>query len=204
MPAQRYKWRIWCTTDARYEYVVSATSPTVCPVNAGHSVDLALVVITGERKQVPFGFTLPKETVGSATAQLVNDRPAVSFSTGVDAYGAIALLWPFETDPDAKLTLCFKIIVAASGSGANVVMEAKAKREAAGQDSGGAFSVSGTTTIAVTHANPGDTFAGEIDLDASAFAKDDSVAIQIGRKGTDAADVVDVTAHMIAVEGVYP
>ena len=41
-----HKYRIWCTTDSKGEYVIASAVPTTCPTNGGHTVDTSSVVIT--------------------------------------------------------------------------------------------------------------------------------------------------------------
>ncbi len=31
-------WEVYCVTDSQYERTLSVTKPTVCPVNAGHTI----------------------------------------------------------------------------------------------------------------------------------------------------------------------
>jgi len=38
-----YKWRIYCTTNSRFEVIWDTESPTVCPVNGGHGVNVGSV-----------------------------------------------------------------------------------------------------------------------------------------------------------------
>lgn len=39
------KYRVKCVTDDTYEYVWAEESPTVCPVNAAHTIDIALTSV---------------------------------------------------------------------------------------------------------------------------------------------------------------
>lgn len=39
------KYRVWCNTDSKYEYVWSETVPTTCPIDTGHSIDTAKTVV---------------------------------------------------------------------------------------------------------------------------------------------------------------
>lgn len=41
-------YRIWCTSDEKYEYINAETEPTVCPVDSGHGIDAANIAITEE------------------------------------------------------------------------------------------------------------------------------------------------------------
>lgn len=38
-------YRVWCNTDNQFEYVWSASEPTVCPISGGHSIDTAKIAI---------------------------------------------------------------------------------------------------------------------------------------------------------------
>lgn len=49
-----YKYRVFCQTDMRYEYVLSTQPPTSCPVNPAHAIDLNQVVVK-EVVDVPDG-----------------------------------------------------------------------------------------------------------------------------------------------------
>jgi hypothetical protein len=39
------KYRLWCNTDEKEEFVVSSSVPTECPTNAGHSIDTSSIAI---------------------------------------------------------------------------------------------------------------------------------------------------------------
>lgn len=39
-----YKYRIYCKTDEKFEYVWDTTPPTICPIDGGHSVESASVL----------------------------------------------------------------------------------------------------------------------------------------------------------------
>jgi hypothetical protein len=47
----QYNYRIRCTTDDKDEYAWGFVAPTVCPVDAGHTIDSSLTTIVG-RKEV--------------------------------------------------------------------------------------------------------------------------------------------------------
>ena len=42
------KYRLICTTDSKYEYVIASNDPTVCPTNATHAIDTSSIVIVEE------------------------------------------------------------------------------------------------------------------------------------------------------------
>ena len=44
--ATLFKWRIFCTTDNQFEIIWDTDTPSVCPVNAGHSVNIDSVHFT--------------------------------------------------------------------------------------------------------------------------------------------------------------
>jgi hypothetical protein len=64
-----YRWRIYCTTDARYEYTWSETEPTVCPIDAAHTIDANLTAIVEAQ-----GADGPKSPDGAPIIRL--DAPA--------------------------------------------------------------------------------------------------------------------------------
>jgi hypothetical protein len=39
------KYRIWCSTDGKYEYIWSEEEPTTCPVDTGHTIDSSKTAI---------------------------------------------------------------------------------------------------------------------------------------------------------------
>lgn len=47
-----YKYRIFCTTDQKYEFVISDILPQECPVNPAHDVDLDSIVIIQEIEEL--------------------------------------------------------------------------------------------------------------------------------------------------------
>lgn len=45
-----YHWRVYCTTDAKYEYMWGPTQPTVCPSNpSGHTIDASQTTSVEQR-----------------------------------------------------------------------------------------------------------------------------------------------------------
>ncbi len=48
MTTQLKKWKIYCSTDSKYEYIWQTSSPTTCPINGGHSVDTNRVSSEGD------------------------------------------------------------------------------------------------------------------------------------------------------------
>ena len=44
--SQVYRYRIWCSTDSKYEYVWNTTEPTVCPTNSAHTISDVTIVDT--------------------------------------------------------------------------------------------------------------------------------------------------------------
>ena len=60
-----YKYRVWCTTDNKYEYVWGTAVPTTCPINTGHTIDTNKTTVVdsagGEAPVTERGF--PKITV---------------------------------------------------------------------------------------------------------------------------------------------
>lgn len=46
------RWRVFCVTDSQFEYVWQTSVPTVCPVNAGHSVNSSGINDDGDEIEV--------------------------------------------------------------------------------------------------------------------------------------------------------
>lgn len=46
-----YKYRVYCTTDSKYEYVWAETEPTACPVNTAHTIDTNTITIVDTRDE---------------------------------------------------------------------------------------------------------------------------------------------------------
>jgi hypothetical protein len=46
-----YKYRIWCVTDSKYEYVWAESPPTTCPTNTAHSVDTGKIAVVDKREE---------------------------------------------------------------------------------------------------------------------------------------------------------
>ena len=89
MTTEYLKWKIYCITDSQYEYIWDDVSPTVCPVNGGHSVDTNQVskesiidVVTLINTDSPYSLgqrsVLCDTTLGSITINL----PTASRSKG--------------------------------------------------------------------------------------------------------------------------
>jgi hypothetical protein len=43
------KYRVWCDTDSKYEYVWAETAPTACPTDTGHTIDTSKTSIVESR-----------------------------------------------------------------------------------------------------------------------------------------------------------
>jgi hypothetical protein len=48
MTKQLYKWKIYCLTDNQFEYIWQETSPTQCPINSNHNIDINRVSKEGD------------------------------------------------------------------------------------------------------------------------------------------------------------
>lgn len=54
------KYRVWCNTDNKYEYVIGSDAPTVCPADAAHSIEVdSISVIGNDIKEVCPGCYVP-------------------------------------------------------------------------------------------------------------------------------------------------
>jgi len=58
--ALTYRWRVRCITDTKNEYTTSATKPTVCPVDGGHTINAALTTRLGR----PDKIIIPSDSAG--------------------------------------------------------------------------------------------------------------------------------------------
>jgi hypothetical protein len=102
------KWRVWCTTDNKYEYVWSETEPTTCPYNPiSHTIDASktaaieiinenIVSIKEELVQTQgiyrfrgYDFTIPSGTPGAVTQLNITwNRPITLLNGEFDAQTA--------------------------------------------------------------------------------------------------------------------
>lgn len=197
------RWRIRCTTDSVYEYIWSSTKPTVCPTDAGHSVDATSVVVVGSRECLAVVVDPSMSAVEPGSSVVVaNGRPAVEIQNGQDGWGAILAQWPHDVLSVAKLDVTLKFILKAAGTGSIVRVGARAKSESAGDDSSAAWADTQYLDVAVTHTTVGETFEGKVTLDASNFSVGDALALQIGREGSHANDDVDVAMQITGVKAV--
>lgn len=46
-----YKYRIWCETDGKYEFVWSETPPTKCPSDTGHTINTNKTIVVDKREE---------------------------------------------------------------------------------------------------------------------------------------------------------
>jgi len=49
MAAEVYKYRVWCNTDSKWEYVWAEVEPTVCPVDTAHPIDTAKTAVVSTK-----------------------------------------------------------------------------------------------------------------------------------------------------------
>lgn len=90
-----YKYRVWCSTDSKYEYVWGETAPTTCPTNTGHTIDGAQTVIVEKagneivevtqepafkHKKLPDGNKLYSRTEGKSFALTAGVNDALDFN----------------------------------------------------------------------------------------------------------------------------
>ncbi len=140
-----------------------------------------------------------------ASDVLANDRPAIEVVDGNTGFMALSGVWPLPVYSIAKLKASVKFILKTAGTGTKVRIGGKIKSEAIGDDSSISFSVTGFSVITITHTTVGEVFEGLIELDASTFKLDDSVAIQLGRDGNNEMgagtnDDVNVPIQIISVK----
>jgi len=59
------KYRVYCTTDSKYEYTWSETEPTTCPTNTAHSIDASKTTIVDQVD--PNIMTIKEETTPTSS-----------------------------------------------------------------------------------------------------------------------------------------
>jgi hypothetical protein len=193
-------YRVPCTTDAKSEFVWAETEPTVCPVNAGHSIVAGGIVIV--KKRLPLGVIVDPSMEAiepGASIVVANGRPAIEISTGQEGWGAIQCLWPHKLNSAAILRVCLKVILKATGTGTVARITARAKAQGAGDDSSEAWVDTQSLDLTVNHITIGEVFEGCLDLDASGFDPTKAVALQVGRAGDHANDTLDQSLQIIGV-----
>ncbi len=159
-----------------------------------------------DRNSEPLATDPSFEAIEPGSSKVVaNDRPAIECNTAVAAFAAASETWPQSVDALAKLKASLKFILKAAGTGSNVRIAVKAKSESVGDDSSAAFSLTGFAVVPITHTTVGEVFEGAVEIDASSFSLDDSVALQIGRDGNNALgagtnDDVSVAIQIISVK----
>lgn len=197
------QYRIWCVTDAQYEYEWSETEPTLCPVNPAHTIDPVKTAIVDERAEICIICTPAISAVEPGASLVVaNDRPAVEVQNGVLGWGALDSRWPHEVNNKARLKVLVRFILKSLGTGTVVRITARVKAEGQGEDSSEAWVDTQYVDVGVTHTTLGEVFEAAFDLDTSGFHSDDAVALQVGRDGAHANDTLDQPVQIFGVKGV--
>lgn len=204
--AYLHKYRVYCETDSQHETTDWVTSvPTECPVNPAHTITTAKTTCIGCRESSSVVHDPVMEPIVPGASKVVaNDRPAIEIQDGVTGFAAIQATWLRDVDTDAKIRMTIQFILKATGIGTKVRVAFKAKADSTGDDTSGAFTLSGFAVVTVTHTTLGESFEGMVELDASSFEKNDAVALQIGRDGNNEMgagddDDVDVAVQFIGV-----
>lgn len=207
MPSPRHYYRVWCTTDSKWEYIWDTVVPTTCPANGAHTIDASKITIEETRQPKPFNLSLPKDTEGTgASKENSKGYATIKVTSGSTAYGLSSLVWGEDKHTDAKLVLQVAFWMSASGTGTVVRICGQIKKTADGEDSGAAFTLKGFQSITINYTRVGDRFSTEIELDASSFEKGDSISIQAGRDGNNdytgggASDNASVAINIQTVE----
>lgn len=201
MSLQQY--RIWCVTDAQYEYIWSETEPAVCPVNPVHTIDPTKTSVVDKRDPIDIVVDpAPSAIEPGASLVVANDRPAVEVQAGGEGWGALDVHWPHELNAAARLKVCIGFILKSLGTGTVARMGARVKAQGLGDDTSEAWEDTKFVDAAVTHATLGEIFKAEFDLDASSFGSGFAVALQIGRDGAHANDDLDQPVQIFCVKGV--
>jgi hypothetical protein len=197
------KWRVRCTTDNKYVYDWSATKPTACPENGGHSIDSTATVIVQTRKGLNVIVDPSMEAVlPGASLGVANGRPVVEIQAGDTGWGATLSRWPHDGLSVAILRVTLKVILKATGTGTVIRLAARAKADGAGDDSSAAWADTQYLDKTITHTTLGEVFEGTFDLDASNFNLDDALALQVGRDGAHANDTLDQAIQIMGVKAV--
>lgn len=101
-----YKYRIYCQTDEKYEYIWNETEPDKCPTNTAHDIDLTSITIVEENK--PDVLTVKEEDIPTGGRFQVStiSVSASGASTGHHYFfkerAITALLLRFSTTEDHK------------------------------------------------------------------------------------------------------
>jgi hypothetical protein len=96
-----YKWRIYCNTDNRWEYVWSETQPTTCPINTNHTVNNNSVNIVETLSDTIVA--LKENTTGGTGDHVKFDT--LSFTVAPNSTYSSFISWPM---PIEVLSLNFK------------------------------------------------------------------------------------------------
>jgi len=195
------KWRVRCETDSKFVYAWSAEKPTECPEDAAHSIDSNATVAVKLRQKLNVITDPSMEAVLPGAAIVVaNGRPALEVQAGDTGWGAIQARWPHPNLNVAKLCVCLKFILKATGTGTVARIAARAKAEGAGDDSSADWADTQYLDVPVSHTTLGEVFEGTVQLDASDFDEDDALALQIGRDGSHVNDTLDQALQIIGVK----
>lgn len=87
-----YYYKIYCNTDGQYEYIWSDTSPTVCPVNNTHSVNLSSVSI---EDQISENIVKIKEEHVPTGENFMSENVCIQGETGPDVWTQNDFSFPF-------------------------------------------------------------------------------------------------------------
>lgn len=84
------KYRIYCTTDNKDEFVISDQAPTVCPTDNGHSVDLESVSIVDESPELDgTAVDLPLAEYKKTKKQAIDNRTRELIVSGITFNGVL-------------------------------------------------------------------------------------------------------------------
>lgn len=61
-----HKYRVYCTTDSKYEFTWGETEPTTCPTNTGHTINTSLTTIVDTLKENLVTVNENKEGLGGS------------------------------------------------------------------------------------------------------------------------------------------
>jgi hypothetical protein len=180
-------WRIRCLTEIANIEEWAEEKPTVCPNNAGHTIDSDATVFIKTRCVCAAMIEAPFEPVDAGVSSVIaNGRIAVEIEDGITGFAATHLLWPYEKRyDDQKFVVSFRFILKESGTGSKVRLAVKVKAQGVGEDSSDAFSPEGFTVAPVNYTTLGEVFEADVVLDGSGIEMGDAIGLQIGRDGNN-------------------
>jgi len=95
MSTEYYTYRLWCTTDSKYEYWIlneNDPSPTKCPTDGDHTIDTSSIAII---KTISDNIVTVKEESVDTGANYMTESIVICGDTGPDVTTTHDFSWPF-------------------------------------------------------------------------------------------------------------